>query len=121
MPVPVFVPNPSTRYFFLCKPMPDEMDMDFIVATAQKVNGYLRMRTKTDRSGRLRLAAVLILRGPRTWADDMRRMFPNFLVLPMNRRVDLFDKLDRAFDSTNDYVTVEGRHPYEEVRTNLFK
>lgn len=119
MPVPVS--ERSTRYFFLCKPMPTEMDTDFLVATSQKVNGYLRMRTRIDRTGRLRLAAVLVLRGPRTWADDMRRMFPNFLVIPMNKRCDLFDKLDRAFDSTNDGVTVKGEHPYENVRTRLFK
>lgn len=116
----------STRYFVFSCVNPLSQQYDHLIDTCNRINASLGY--KTVREGwKVRLIGFIILRGCRTNARDLRRLFPNILLTQMDR--DSFDGYDwmdrfnhgrRPFFMDGEVFTNGRAHPLSELRRTLF-
>jgi len=85
-----------------------------LVNESKKIDAHIIYKTDTsDESCRV-LKGILILCAQPTHPDTLARNFPNFTIsrIPSNFELDFWNLKD---------VSILGKHPYKDIKTNLFK
>jgi hypothetical protein len=98
-----------TRYFKFSRVSPEEIDYDLLVQVCKNINAALFYVTVNER-GKPKLIGYFVLRGPRTYADDLARIFPNFLITAMQASEDL-----------NEEEFETNALPFEDLKRVLFR
>lgn len=96
------------------------MDYELLLDTCVRIDAYLGYWTVND-DDKIRLVGFIILRGRRTYIEDIQRMFPNFNVSLVVDPVEV--EKYRLAERDGLLVTprgVLGRHPFEPIRRELF-
>jgi len=124
--VHILVMKVFSRYFVFTRVNPRPKEYASLLETCQKFDICLSYRTKRDvKRGRSVLTGFLVLRGPRTYADVLGRLFPNFLVAPLSgRHENGFDWMrayggDHLIDDEPVFFDCK-EHPYASVKKRLF-
>lgn len=116
-----------TRYFVFTRVNPRESDYDLLRGTCERIDATLAYKTVRDAS-KVRLMGFLILRGPRTFSDDIGRLLPNFLVTALTSDIDdVWHWLEVSPKSCGDVFFIDGEvffngcsHPFYDIKRMLF-
>lgn len=105
----------TTRYFLFTKLRPKGDDYKHLMKEAEKIKAFILYRTDYSDENCAVLKGLIILGGPPTQNSVLARNFRNFLIsmVPINFELDFWN-LDQD-------VKEIGRHPYEDIKRNLFK
>lgn len=99
-----------------------------LLGTCENIDACLSYKTVRD-GVKLRLVGTLLLRGPPTYADDIGRLLPNFLVLPLAKQFDHgkqwleavgSDGVDSSFFIDGEVYSNSKEHPFQMLKNNLF-
>jgi len=82
-----------TRYFTFTRVNPYSCDYSHLLDVCERIDGSLCYKTIRD-GWKIRLMGFIVLRGPTTIVDDIRRLLPNFNVT----------LLDMEFESGYDWI-----------------
>jgi hypothetical protein len=104
--------EPFTRYFSFSRVNPSDRDYGVLFETCTDIDAYLVYRTKHV-NGVDRLDGYMVLNGPRAYARDICRLFPNFMVTHLKP-----DVYSMFMDGGE--VNVRGQCPFESIRRKLF-
>lgn len=105
-------PSKFTRYFTFVKVNPKKIDYDRLNALPIKIGAFMGYKTMKA-GGREYLAGFVVLCHQRTFVGGIYPHFPNFLVKPMDKRMD-WDAVLGTYDK------VFGDHPFSDIKRNLF-
>lgn len=111
------------RSFYFIKGDPTPVDYRLLLSTCHGIDAFLRYRTVHDGS-RDWLGGVFVLRGERTYADDIEHFFTGFQVGELHD-----DDIDETFSPgggpfycglmVGSAVRTQNVHPFECVKENL--
>lgn len=99
-----------TRFFTFTRVSPGRRDVESLIATCKRIDACVGFSTETF-DGVVRLSGFIVLRGPKTYADDLCPLFPNFLITPM-KPTEYMDFEGQDF--------VIGKFPFDDIRRKLF-
>ena len=115
-----------TRYFIFSRVNPRHDDYEHLVDTCEKIEACLAYKTVRD-GWRVVLTGFFILRGPSTIQDDIRRLFPNFLLTNLSLQYQeslewlVGAKLEGLpFFQDGEIFSNGKEHPFQSVKKNLF-
>lgn len=98
--------NRFTRYFNFTRTNPKPHDYELLKGVCKNINAACFMDTIVDSGGVTRLQGYMVLWGPRTHKEDLARIFPNFLITPMEQ---------------GEFVRLPpGHHPFDCIKKKLF-
>lgn len=116
-----------TRYFVFTRVDPRDLDYERLRGVCEMIDAHLAYKTVRDAS-RIRLIGCLVLRGPRTVADDIGCLLPNFLVTAMTSDVDdIWHWFEVSSSKTDGSFFIDGEiffnnhsHPFDDLKRVLF-
>lgn len=104
----------KTRYFTFVRINPKPTDYIHLVNETKRIDANIYYTTDRNNANRVVLKGLLILRKQPTFAQDIARCFPNFLVSVIPNYFEL------DFWNLHSGVTIIGEHPYKSVQKLLF-
>lgn len=110
------VRDPYTRYYSFTRINPTPKDYILLATVCRNIDAYWGYRVFRD-GLRVRLSGFLVLRGPRTFVDDIERLFPNFLFINM---IGSFEYNFDCVNQHNNKIIGPGDHPFDGIKVNLF-
>lgn len=99
-----------SRFFSFTRVNPKGKEYPMLVRTCERIDACVAYVTIKD-GGDRRLTGFLVLRGPRTYADKLMPLFPNFLIKAV--------KSANYFDVPAGYVW-RGDLPFQDIKRRLF-
>jgi hypothetical protein len=105
-------PSSFTRYYTFVRVNPTDSDFHLLSRKAKYLKAYMAYKVVVV-AGRTYLCGFFVLACQRAFVGELHPHFPNFLLKPMESKVD-WELVDTLYD------VVIGVHPFRDIKKRLF-